>query len=45
MLWFYFGWVSLRNLHDVGWTWERTEQWLVAQATKALLEISGKQAT
>jgi AcrR family transcriptional regulator len=36
VLWFYFGWFSWRNLHKMGWTWERAEQWLLTQATAAL---------
>jgi AcrR family transcriptional regulator len=36
MLWFYFGWHSWRKLHEMGWTWQRAEQWLLAQATAAL---------
>jgi hypothetical protein len=38
VLWFYFGWLSWRNLHQMGWTWERAEQWLLGQATAALCE-------
>ena len=39
VLWFYFGWFSWRNLHQMGWTWERAEQWLLGQATAALREL------
>ena len=38
MLWYYFGWSSWRNLHEMGWTWERAEQWLLSQAITALCE-------
>ena len=36
VLWFYFGWQSLRKLNEMGWTWERIERWLLAQAIAAL---------
>ena len=38
LLWFYFGYASLFTLHDDnGWSYERAEQWLAAQASRELL--------
>ena len=38
LLWFYFGYSSLFTLHDDnGWSYERAEQWLAAQASRELL--------
>lgn len=36
VLWFYFGRIAWRQLHDLGWSGQRIERWLVAQATAAL---------
>jgi hypothetical protein len=38
VLWFYFGWFAWRRLHEMGWTWDRAEQWLLTQASAALCE-------
>ncbi len=38
LLWFYFGYSSYFTLHDDnGWSYERAEQWLAAQACRELL--------
>jgi AcrR family transcriptional regulator len=38
VFWFYFGYSALFTLHDDnGWTYERAEQWLSEQASRALL--------
>jgi AcrR family transcriptional regulator len=38
LLWFYFGYSGLFTLHDdLGWSYERAERWLAAEATRALL--------
>jgi hypothetical protein len=38
-LWFYFGYSSLFTLHDDnGWSYERAERWLAAQACRELLQ-------
>jgi AcrR family transcriptional regulator len=38
ILWLYFGYGSLYTLHhDNGWSYERAQQWLAAQATRELL--------
>ena len=38
VFWFYFGYSGLFTLHDEnGWTYERAEQWLCSEATRALL--------
>lgn len=37
ILWFYFGMPALRTLHDLGWSWDRTREWLSHQATAALV--------
>jgi AcrR family transcriptional regulator len=37
ILWFYFGHRSWRLLVDQQWSWDEAEQWLVAQASGALL--------
>ncbi|HWG27595.1 TetR/AcrR family transcriptional regulator [Actinospica sp.] len=42
VLWFYFGWVAWRQLHEMGWAPERAEQWLLTQATAALLESADR---
>jgi AcrR family transcriptional regulator len=38
VLWFYFGWFAWRKLHEMGWAWDRAEQWLFGQASAALCE-------
>jgi AcrR family transcriptional regulator len=39
VFWFYFGYAGLFTLHDDnGWSYERAEQWLCDQASRALLE-------
>ena len=41
VLWFYFGYSALFTLHDDnGWTYERAEQWLSAEASRALLRTA-----
>jgi AcrR family transcriptional regulator len=41
LLWFYFGYSSLFTLHDDnGWSYERAEQWLAAQACRELFAPS-----
>jgi AcrR family transcriptional regulator len=38
LLWFYFGYSSYFTLHDDnGWSYERAEEWLADQASRALL--------
>jgi hypothetical protein len=38
LLWFYFGYGGLFTLHDdLGWSYERAERWLAAEAARALL--------
>jgi AcrR family transcriptional regulator len=38
LLWFYFGYTGLSTLHDdLGWSYERAERWLAAEAGRALL--------
>ena len=37
VLWFYFGHRSWRLLAERQWTWDDAEQWLIEQASKALL--------
>lgn len=36
VLWFFFGRISWRHLHEMGWNWPRAERWLLARATSAL---------
>jgi AcrR family transcriptional regulator len=39
VFWFYFGYCGLLTLHnDNGWSYERAEQWLCEQASRALLQ-------
>jgi AcrR family transcriptional regulator len=41
VLWFYFGYSGLFTLHDEnGWSYERAEHWLRAEASRALLRNS-----
>ena len=38
VFWFYFGYSGLFTLHDEnGWSYERAEQWLCREASRALL--------
>jgi AcrR family transcriptional regulator len=38
ILWFYFGYSGLMTLHEEnGWSYERAEEWLCREATRALL--------
>jgi AcrR family transcriptional regulator len=42
VFWFYFGHWGLFTLHDEnGWSYERAERWLCAEASRALLRDSG----
>jgi AcrR family transcriptional regulator len=43
VLWFYFGHRSWRLLVDRRWSWDDAEQWLVEQASRALLSQSGRE--
>jgi hypothetical protein len=46
VLWFYFGYSGLFTLRDEnGWSYERAERWLGAQANWALLRYYGASAT
>ena len=39
VFWFYFGYSGLLTLHnDNGWSYERAEQWLCEEASRALLQ-------
>jgi AcrR family transcriptional regulator len=38
VLWFYFGFRPWQALRARGWTWERAEEWLVQQASRATLD-------
>jgi AcrR family transcriptional regulator len=39
VLWFYFGYSGLSTLHDENrWSYERAEQWLCGEASRALLK-------
>ena len=39
VFWFYFGYWGYYTLHnEIGWTYERAEQWLLEAATQALLK-------
>jgi AcrR family transcriptional regulator len=41
VFWFYFGYSGLFTLHDEnGWSYERAERWLCAEASRALLRDS-----
>jgi AcrR family transcriptional regulator len=41
IFWFYFGYSGLFTLHDEnGWSYERAERWLCAEASRALLRDS-----
>jgi AcrR family transcriptional regulator len=41
VFWFYFGYSGLFTLHDEnGWSYDRAEQWLCEEASRALLQIS-----
>ncbi len=43
IFWFYFGYAGLFTLHDDnGWSFERAEQWLCEQASRALLRPGAK---
>lgn len=36
VLWFYFGFRPWRELRDLGWSWDRSGQWLAVQAAAAI---------
>jgi AcrR family transcriptional regulator len=36
ILWFYFGFRPWRDTRDLGWSWDRAEEWLSDQAAAAL---------
>jgi AcrR family transcriptional regulator len=39
VFWFYFGYAGLSTLHDEnGWSYDRAEQWLCEEASRALLQ-------
>ena len=41
VFWFYFGYFALVTLHDEnGWSYDRAEQWLCEEASRALLQNS-----
>jgi AcrR family transcriptional regulator len=43
VLWFYFGYSTLFTLHDDnGWSYDRAEEWLHDEASRALLRNPGK---
>jgi hypothetical protein len=43
VFWFYFGYSGLFTLHDEnGWSYERAEQWLCREASRALLRVQRK---
>ena len=40
LFWFYFGYAGFSTLHDEnGWSYDRAEQWLAEEASRALLQI------
>jgi AcrR family transcriptional regulator len=41
VLWYFFGFRSWRSLRELRWSWDRAEDWLVAQAGAALLSARG----
>lgn len=41
VFWFYFGYAGMFTLHDEnGWSYERAEQWLCEEASRALLKTA-----
>jgi hypothetical protein len=43
VFWFYFGYPGLSTLHDEnGSSYERAEQWLCREASRALLRVQRK---